>query len=225
MRRRPVTPPVRAAHITDMNTPNPVILNLSPELSAEAATALKTTGGTVHHLPENNFQLRVVPEVIHADFENITGKELIRAAEHLPRVSAKRSRRAANLLAHPLRASYKDFWTNPEDAEDRTEAFAIFRRRLPALAPMTTEYYLALVAYAVHTEMKFRADPAYILDPDHDFELLIDQADFDTEEDLLGAGLEENLERLETLADTAAAYALWANENAAFDARQAAQAA
>ena len=208
-----------------MNIPDPITVTVDHNLSDDAAAILKAIGGTVHHLPDNGFQLRLVPEVINPSFENITGKDLIRAAEHLPRVSAKRSRRAADLLAQPLRESHKDFWTNPEDAEDRAEAFATFRRRLPALAPMTAEYYLALVAYAVHTEMKFRADPAYILDPDHDFELLIDPADFDTEEDLLGAGLEENLERLETLADTAAAYALWANENAELDARHGAKAA
>lgn len=202
-----------------MNTPAPITVHVHPNLSPEAVAALRATGGTIHQLPDTGFQLRLVPEVIDADFENATGKELIRSAEHLPRVSAKHSGRAADLLALPLRESYKDFWTNPADVEDRSEAFAAFRRNLSALAPMTAEYYLALVAYAVHTEMKFRADPAYILDPDHSFEMLIDPADFESEEDLLGAGLEENLERLETLADTAAAYALWANENAALDAR------
>lgn len=167
----------------------------------------------------------ITPESFTAEFETASGKGLIREAEHMPRVGTRRATRAASLLADPIRESYAAYWTVPEDAEDRSEALATVRRRLPHLSPEKAEHFLMLVAYAVHTEMKFRADPGYVTDPAHDFELLIDQADYDDVDDLSSRGTEENIERLVNLADTAAYYAHWDNENAALDARQANRAA
>ena len=145
---------------------------------------------------------------------------MIEAGAAHPKLALRESRTAADLLVEPVRQSYPEFWTNPSDAEDRAAALAAFRSHLPYLHERIAESYLAMTAYAVHTEMKFRADPAYILDPDHDFELLIDPADYKDEEDLLDAGVDDNLSRLATLADTVAAYALSSNQREAEASRQ-----
>lgn len=149
-----------------------------------------------------------VPEVFTAEHESTHGKWMIESAAAHPALGARATRDAAAYLVCPLRESYAEYWSEPADAEDRSKALEAFRRNLPYLPADVAESYLAMVAYAVHTEMKFRADPAYILDPDHAFELLIDPADYRSEDDLLESGVEENINRLEALADTVAAYAL-----------------
>lgn len=219
----PVRDGATSAHIQDMNsTPSPsVTVTFDPSADFRHAAMAE---GTVHRLPDVE-NLRLMPTVISAGFESEAGEELLRAAEHLPRVSADRTLRAANLLVEPLRCTYPAYVDASGPADDRDEAVTAFHRRLSALSPLAREYHLALVSYAVHTEMKFRANPAYILNPDHDFELLIDPADYETEEDLLGRGLAENIERLAVLADTAAAYAVSDTQAAELDAGREAKSA
>lgn len=210
-----------SAHIEGMNKTTPVI-NFQPSSSID--NAVRVTGGTVHELPDPKPAI-VVPGIIDARFEAMAGETLIRDGEHLPRLSADRTLRAANLLVEPLRETYPAYIEDGTPAGDRAEALVSFHRRLDPLPYLSREYYLALVAYAVHTEMKFRANPAYILAPDHDFELLIDTADFETDEDLLDAGVRENIERLAAIADTAAAYAVSDSQSAKLDATREARAA
>ena len=174
-----MTPAARAAHIRGMKTAQPI--------------------------PFKPFE--TVPEVFTAEHEATYGKWMIESAAAHPALGARATRDAADYLVCPLRESYAEYWSEPADAEDRAEALDTFRRNVPYLPADVAESYLAMVAYTVHTEMKFRADPAYILDPDHDFELLVDPADYRSEEDLLEAGVEDNIKRLEALADTVAAYA------------------
>lgn len=185
--------------------------------------SVRAAGGTVHELPHVE-PVVMVPGDIDARFEAMAGETLIRDGEHLPRLSADRTLRAANLLVEPLRETYRAYLEDGTPAGDRSEALVSFQRRLDPLPYLNREYYLALVAYAVHTEMKFRANPAYILAPDHEFELLIDAADYETDEDLLEAGVRENIERLVAIADTAAAYAVSDSQSAKLDAGRAAKA-
>lgn len=187
-----------------------------------AAGAAHIRGMRTYSTPIPYRPFDTVPETFTAEHEKARGQLMIEAAAAHPSLSARLRRPAGSLLVDPIRGTYPAYWTNPADATDRSAALASFRSQLPFLLPHTVESYLAMVAYIVHTEMKFQADRAYILDPDHAFELLIDPADYSSEEILCVDGTEENLHRLEALADTVAAHAAAANERIAAETRDAA---
>jgi hypothetical protein len=57
------------------------------------------------------------------------------------------------------------------------------------------------------------ADSGHVLNPEHKYELLIEESDYRDEDDLLENGQEENRERWELLANTAAFYAVAADNS------------
>lgn len=74
------------------------------------------------------------------------------------------------------------------------------------------EQAIELIRFAVHEEMKHRADPEHVLNAEHPYELLIDRAEYDSEDEFRVEGQDDNRERWELLADTAAFHAVNAGQ-------------
>lgn len=75
------------------------------------------------------------------------------------------------------------------------------------------EHHIELIPFAVHEEMKHWAERGHALNREHQYELLIEESDYADEDDLLENGQEENQERWEMLANTAAYYAIAADNS------------
>jgi hypothetical protein len=100
-------------------------------------------------------------------------------------------------------------WTGEDGApQTRAEAVKNLEDALRHLPRDKREHHIELIRFAVHEEMKHWADRGHVLNPEHTYELLIDESDYSDEDDLLENGQEENRERRELLADTAAYYAV-----------------
>ena len=120
------------------------------------------------------------------------------------------------VLVHGFASSTRDNWVNTGWVRDLLRAgrrvLAIDQRGHGASEKPhdPRDYDLALLAADVRT----------VLDTH-----LIDAADYETDEDLLKAGVRENIERLAAIADTAAAYAVSDSQSAKLDAGREAKAA
>lgn len=144
------------------------------------------------------------------DFEADHGPGLRKELEALPRISA-RSAISASKVADLLRESYSAYWAGGIAQATRAEAVRGVEAALHHLPRDKREHAVELIRFAVHEEMKHWTDRGHVLNPEHSYELLIDQADYGSEDDLLEDGQDENRERWETLANTAAYYAIAAD--------------
>lgn len=142
------------------------------------------------------------------DFEADRGPGLRKELQSLPAISAK-SAITASHVADLLRDSYSVYWTGEDGApQTRTDAVKNLEEALPHLPRDVRERHIQLIRFAVHEEMKHWADQGHVLNPEHKYELLIEESDYADEDDLLENGQEENRERWELLANTAAYYAV-----------------
>lgn len=148
-----------------------------------------------------------------AVFEDVRGKELTAALQALPKIPV-RDVITASRTADLLRDSYPDYWADGEAPQTRPDAIDSLHRAFPNLSEADRERYVELIRFAVHTEMKSYTDPGYILHPDHPYEVLINTADYSDEDDLVENGHDENRQAWATLADTAAFYAIAADNTA-----------
>jgi hypothetical protein len=148
-----------------------------------------------------------------AVFEDVRGKELAAALQALPKIPV-RDMITASHTADLLRDSYPDYWADGEAPQTRADAMDNLRRAFPHLSEPDRERHVELIRFAVHTEMKSYTDPGYILHPDHPYEVLINVDEYTDEDDLLDNGHDENRQAWATLADTAAFYAINADNTA-----------
>ncbi|QOT19539.1 hypothetical protein [Paenarthrobacter sp. YJN-5] len=147
------------------------------------------------------------------EFEADRGPGLRKELEALPRISAKAAINAGK-VADLLRDSYPEYWTGEDGApQTRADAVKNLEQELRHLPRDQREHHIELVRFAVHEEMKHWADRGHVLNPEHRYELIIDTSDYADEDDLLDNGQEENRERWELLANTAAYYAVAADNS------------
>jgi hypothetical protein len=144
-------------------------------------------------------------------FEADRGPGLRKELQALPRISA-RSAINAGKVADLIRDSYAVYWTGDDSApQTRADAVKNLEDALRHLPRDKREHHIELIRFAVHEEMKHWADRGHVLNPEHKYELLIEESDYADEDDLLENGQEENRERWELLANTAAYYAVAAD--------------
>ncbi|MBG0738816.1 hypothetical protein IV500_05200 [Paeniglutamicibacter antarcticus] len=171
------------------------------------------TGGQFAPTPHNEPALTLIPAPVDGpdfdyEFEADHGPGLAKELQALPRIPAKAAI-SAGRVADLIRDSYAVYWTG-EDSAPRTRAEAVqdLEEALGYLPRDKREHHMQLIRFAVHEEMKHWADSGHVLNPEHKYELLIEEADYTGEDDLLDNGQEENRERWELLANTAAHYAV-----------------
>lgn len=145
-------------------------------------------------------------------FEAARGHDLTRALLALPKAPVREIIRASR-TTDLLRDSYPDYWADGEAPQTRTDAIRNLEAAFPRLPQADRDRYVELIRFAVHTEMKSYTDPGYILNPDHPYEVLINTADYNDEDELLETGHDENRQAWATLADTAALHAITADQN------------
>ncbi|WP_422759235.1 hypothetical protein [Paenarthrobacter sp. C1] len=174
------------------------------------------TGGQFAPVPHSEPSLALVPAPVDGpdfdyDFEADHGAGLSKELQALPRISAKAAINAGK-VADLLRDSYPEYWTGEDGApQTRAEAVKNLEEALCHLPRDQREHHIQLIRFAVHEEMKHWADRGHVLNPEHPYELLIDTSDYADEDDLLDNGQDENRERWELLANTAAYYAVAAD--------------
>lgn len=174
-----------------------------------------STGGQFAPVPHREPALSLIPAPADGPdfdyaFEADRGPGLRKELEALPRI-AVRSAVNASHVTDLLRDSYSVHFTNGETPYGRAEAVRHLENALRHLPRDKREKQIELIRFAVHEEMKHWADPGHVLNPEHKYELLIDESDYRDEDDLLENGQEENRERWEMLANTAAYYAVAAD--------------
>lgn len=140
-------------------------------------------------------------------FEADRGPGLRKELEALPKISAKSATNASR-VADLLRDSYSVYFTNGEATVTRTEAVTNLEDALAHMPRGKRDRSIEVIRFAVHEEMKHWADRGHVLNPEHAYELLIDESNYRDQDDLLDNGQDENRERWELLANTAAFYAV-----------------
>lgn len=147
-------------------------------------------------------------------FEADRGPGLRKELEALPSIASKSATNASRVV-DLLRDSYSVYFANGEATRTRTEAVKNLEDALAHLPRGKRDKSIELIRFAVHEEMKHWADRGHVLNPEHSYELLIDESDYRDEDDLLENGQDENREHWELLANTAAFYAVAADNSAA----------
>lgn len=144
---------------------------------------------------------------IDSAFEAEQGKETLRQLQALPSAPL-RGAAAASKYSDLLRESYGSYFADGEAEADRGTAVESLRQALSDLPPARRDEYVALIGFAVHTEMKHNDNPEYLLSLDHEYEQLVDLVNYpDLDEDPESATT-DNREAWALLADNAAAAAL-----------------
>ncbi|ACL42173.1 hypothetical protein Achl_4222 (plasmid) [Pseudarthrobacter chlorophenolicus A6] len=145
-------------------------------------------------------------------FEADRGPGLRKELEALPKISVRSAINASH-VSDLIRNSYSVYFTNGEAPYGRADAVRFLDDALRHLPRDQREKQIELIRFAVHEEMKHWADSGHVLNPEHKYELLIEESDYSDEDDLLENGQEENRERWELLANTAAFYAVAADNS------------
>lgn len=187
-------------------------------ISATRVPAGVTTGGQFAPAPHSEPALSLIPALVDGpdfdyEFEAERGPGLRKELQALPKIPIRDAITASH-VSDLLRDSYAVYWTDEDGApQTRAEAVRNLEDALPHLPCDKREQQIELIRFAVHEEMKHWADRGHVLNPEHKYELLIDESDYQDEDDLLENGQEENLERWELLANTAALHAVAADNS------------
>lgn len=174
-----------------------------------------TAGGQFAPAPHSEPALSLIPAPVDGpdfdyDFEADRGPGLRKELEALPKISVRTAINASR-VSDLIRNSYSVYFTNGEAPYSRADAVRYLEDALRHLPRDKREQQIELIRFAVHEEMKHWADRGHVLNPEHKYELLIEESDYRDEDDLLENGQEENRERWELLANTAAFYAIAAD--------------
>lgn len=140
-------------------------------------------------------------------FEAEHGPETLRQLQELP-PRPLRSTAAASKYSDLLRESYGCYFADGEAEADRATATESLRQALSDLPPARRDEYVALIGFAVHTEMKHNDNPEYLLSPDHPYEQLVDLVNYPELDEDPETATTDNREAWALLADNAAAAAL-----------------
>ena len=175
------------------------------------------TGGRFAPAQHHEPALTLIPAPIDGPdfdsaFEKTRGAELTKELLALPAVSTRAAINASR-TSDLLRESYPEYWADDTAPRTRTQAVKSLEAALPNLSAERRGEFIELMRFAVHEEMKHYADTAYVSNPEHGYELLVEAADYDSEEDWATTGQDDNRARWELLADTAAFHALSADRS------------
>jgi hypothetical protein len=184
-------------------------------ISANRVPAGIATGGQFAPTPHTEPALTLIPAPVDGPdfdyaFEADRGPGLRKELQALPPISA-RSAINASKGSDLIRDSYSVYWADGAAPQARADAVKNLEEALHHLPRDKREHHVELIRFAVHEEMKHWADQGHVLNPEHKYELLIEESDYRDEDDLLENGQEENRERWELLANTAAYYAVAAD--------------
>lgn len=188
-------------------------------ITANRVPAGVITGGQFAPTPHSEPALALIPAPVDGpdfdyDFEADRGPGLRKTLQALPPISSKAAINAGK-VADLIRDSYSVYWTGEDGApQTRADAVENLEDALRHLPRDKREQHIELIRFAVHEEMKHWADRGHVLNPEHKYELLIEESDYADEDDLLENGQEENRERWELLGNTAAYYAVAADNSA-----------
>lgn len=175
------------------------------------------TGGQFAATAHGEPALSLIPAPVDGpdfdyDFEADRGPGLRKELEALPGIYMRAAINASQ-VTDLLRDSYSVYFANGEAPQSRADAVRNLEDALSHLPRDQRERQIELIRFAVHEEMKHWADRGHVLNPEHRYELLIDESDYRDEDDLLENGQEENRERWEILANTAAFHAVAADNS------------
>lgn len=146
-------------------------------------------------------------QAFDAAFEAEHGQDTLRQLQALPS-SPLRGTAAASKYSDLLRESYGSYFADGEAEADRATATESLRQALSELPAGRRDEYVAMIGFAVHTEMKHYEDPEYLLNLEQPYEQLVDLVNYpDLDEDPEQATT-DNREAWALLADRAAAAAL-----------------
>jgi hypothetical protein len=162
--------------------------------------------------PEPAVALTPAPDFDYG-FEVARGRELTAALLAMPAVPIRQAI-SASATADLIRDSYGDNFQDGQAPQSRADAVRSLEAAFPHLSAADRARHVELIRFAVHVQMKHWADTAYVVSPDHSYELLINPDDYAGDQDLEENGHDENRSRWETLADTAAFYAISADNSA-----------
>ncbi|MHA7191097.1 hypothetical protein ACX80N_12485 [Arthrobacter sp. MDT2-16] len=176
------------------------------------------TGGQFAATSHSEPQLSLAPAVEPApeapdfdpEFEAAYGAALTNQLLKMPKSPIKDTL-GASRLADYIRESHPDYMADGTAVHPRKDAFEMLEGELPYLDDDRRKHYAGLIRFAVHNEMKHYSNTEHVLSPDNDYELIIEKADYDSEDDFAYRGQDENREQWERLANTACLAAI--NEN------------
>jgi hypothetical protein len=176
-----------------------------------------TTGGQFAPVPHTEPTLSLIPAPVDGpdfdyEFEADRGPGLRKELDALPKISVRSAINASH-VSDLLRNSYSVYFANGEALYSRAEGVRHLEDALRHLPRDKREKQIELIRFAVHEEMKHWEDNGHVLNPEHKYELLIEESDYRDEDYLLENGQEENRERWEVLANTAAFYAVAADNS------------
>lgn len=160
---------------------------------------------------EPSLALAPAPDFDYA-FESGRGAELAKALKAMPSVPIRETI-AAGTTADILRSSYPDYAADGTATLTRDDAVQTLNEAFRFLPAEQREHHVELIRFAVHVQMKHYADEEYVAQADHGYELLEDPANYAADE-WVEQGQAENRDRWGLLADTAAYWAIRA-DNAA----------
>lgn len=176
-----------------------------------------STGGQFAPVPHTEPTLSLIPAPVDGpdfdyEFEADRGPGLRKELEALPKISVRSTINASH-VSDLIRNSYSVYFSNGQAPYSRADAVRFLDDALKHLPRDQREKQIELIRFAVHEEMKHWEDSGHVLNPEHKYELLIEESDYSDEDDLLENGQEENRERWELLANTAAFYAVAADNS------------
>lgn len=166
------------------------------------------------HGPNDTLVLPAVPAVVFDDaFDRDHGAETTAELKSLPAVDVH-VRINASRKSDILREAHPDYYANGEPERTTAESHEAFRALLPNLNDDRAAHHLELVGFAVHNQIKHLANPEFVVNNDYPWEVQVDRADYDTEDEFITEGNSDSADAWEAMADTAMAVALQENETA-----------
>jgi hypothetical protein len=155
------------------------------------------------------------PSTVFDDaFDRDHGAELTRQLQEQAPVEVH-ERIRASAGSDILREAYPDHFADGQPERSVAESHEAFRALLGNLDDDRAAHHLEAVGFAVHNEIKHRANPEFVINPDYAWEVQADRADYDSEDEFIVDGNSDSADAWAVFADTAMALALLENEDAA----------
>ncbi|MEH0110576.1 hypothetical protein V6N00_12770 [Tersicoccus sp. MR15.9] len=136
-------------------------------------------------------------------FEQENGLEMLAQLEALPQVKRAWDNDADHAI-EALRETYPEYTGVPADAERRPEVLAGLRALFPDVDATELDRLIALIRYAVHVEMKHWNNDSFVIALDYGHELLISPDNYDSDDELVDYGNDQNREKWQDLTNLAA---------------------
>jgi hypothetical protein len=166
------------------------------------------------HGVNDTLELPAVPSTVFDDaFDRDHGALLTRQLlEQTPVEVPERIR--ASVSSDILREAYADHFADGQPERTVAESHDAFRALLPNLDDDRAAHHLEAVGFAVHNEIKHRANPEFVINADYHWEVQADRPDYDSEDEFITEGNADSADAWAVFADAAMALALRENDAA-----------